>query len=255
MSQVSKPTPLDPDEKVEWHTHRAPQRRGPGRPRKDPYADEKRLTTPEALEAQREALSQKFTGRLVTGGVTFSWLAAAYRIDPRTCQKRLAGLKPIANGGTRNSPLYDFVEASMYLAPPHPDKFMMYMKSLRTQDMPTQLQDTYWSALRKKQIWEENAQHLWRTNDVLDVFAETFKTMKSTIQLWVDNLDATGEMDEAQRARLTQMVDGLLAELHSSLVEMPAKRKTYSSLHDPDVITNQGRQAAVEDDEDEDLIG
>jgi hypothetical protein len=189
----------------------------------------------------------------VRAGVSMTWLSTAFKMDLRTVKNRLGRLKPIGNGGPRNSAVYDFSDACTHLAKPPMDQFARYMRSMRVQDMPTHLQESYWGALRKKQIWEIAAGELWKTNDVLDVYGETFKTLKSTMQLWVDNLDTKGEMTQAQRDALTQMVDGLLKDLNEKLVEMPKLRKTGSSLYDPDA--NPDSAMRYDEQSDEDLIG
>lgn len=254
------------DEKVKWGIPaRAPEKRRPGRPRIDEaaplkdhdgnptpvkarYSNERReQIDPEVMATHRKALDIRPDS--LGGGVNVSWLSVAFRIDSRTARKRLAGLKPIGIG-SHNSEIYDFVDAATYLAPPQQDKFARWMQNLKTSDMPVQIQDTYWAAMRKRQIWEQNAAHLWKTEDVVDVLAETFKTLKSTMQLWVDNLDDRGDMDDTQRTRLTQMVDGLQQELYHQLVDLPNAKRTLSSLYDPEVITNQ-----IMDADEEDLIG
>jgi len=90
---------------------------------------------------------------------------------------------------------------------------------------------------------------------VLEVFGETFKTLKTTMQLWVDNLDDKGDMDQRQRDRLTEMVDGLLDEMHGRLVDMPNKRRTPSSREDPAAIPDSLRADVPLPVDDEDLIG
>lgn len=246
-----------PDAQVEWPTPQL-SRRGKGRPRKaeqrmvetdgQPISRSARSQPVEAADdpEYREAINVRAPSLL--GGVNVTWLATAFRIDNRTARKRLAGLKPIGFGG-RGDEIYDFVDASMYLAPPQRDKFSRWISTLRTSDLPTQLQDSYWAAMRKRQIWEQNAGELWKTDDVAEVMGEVFKTIKSNIQLWVDNIDSNGDMPEDLRNKLQQMADGLQNEIYQSLVSMPTRSRTPSSLYDPEVITNSSP------DEDEDLIG
>jgi hypothetical protein len=230
------------DEDGEFVAWEDGERVGRGRP----VADKREIQRRHA-----EALGKD--GSEVRAGVTATWLAAAFKMDLRTVKNRLGALKPSGNLGPRKAATYDFSDAVTLLAKPPPDQLARYLKTIRVQDMPTHLQESYWGALRKKQIWEQHAGDLWKTVDVLDVFAETFKTLKSRMQLWVDNLDTKGEMTQQQRDRLTQMVDGLMDDLHTALIEMPSKRQTRSSLHDPDA--NPDSLAQEQDEEDGDLIG
>lgn len=184
-----------------------------------------------------------------TVGVSLTWLSTAFKMDLRTVKNRLGALKPLGPYGPRNAQVYDFSDACTLLAKPPPDQFARYMRTLRTQDMPTHLQETFWGALRKRQIWEQHAGELWKTSDVLDVLGEVFQTLKNTIQLWVDNLDPKGVMSDDQRDALTLMTDALLEELAQKLVEMPGRKRTGPSLEDADANPD----SMVESDED--LIG
>lgn len=247
------------DARVDWPPPQE-QKRTRGRPRKDdrqqldtdglPVAKKPRAGVNADLDqGYLEAVNVR--GASLIGGVNVTWLSQAFRIDTRTVRKRVAGLKP-AGIGSRGDEIYDFVEAASYLAPPQRDKFARWISTLRTSDLPTQLQDSYWAAMRKRQIWEQNAGELWKTDDVAEVMGEVFKTIKSNIQLWTDNMDANGDLPEEQRAKIQQMADGLQQEIYQSLVAMPLRRRTPSSLYDPEVITNSPQ---FEVDDDEDMIG
>jgi hypothetical protein len=246
----------DDEALVDWNEpDDQPHKRPRGRPRKDLAAtvDTDGQPTPKsvaATAAHKSAVDVR--GASLIGGVNVTWLAQAWRIDSRTVRKRLAGLKPTGIG-PQGTEIYDFVEAGSYLAPPQRDKFARWIGTLRTSDLPTQLQDSYWAAMRKRQIWEQNAAELWKTEDVLETLGEVLKMMKSTMQLWVDNIDKDGTMPEGQRKDLGQMVDGLQNELYHGLVEMPQQKRTLSSLYDPEIVTNNPQ--IEEDDDDEDMIG
>lgn len=230
----------DDSEFVRWEDGDLPGRRGrkPSAGRRDA-----------ASKAHAEAVTSEAAE--VRAGVTQTWLASAFKMDTRTVKHRLGRLKPLGPFGPRNAMVYDFGDAVTLLAKPPPDQFAAYMKTLRVQDLPTHLQESYWGALRKKQLWELHAGELWKTADVLDVLGEVFQILKSTIQLWPDNLDPKGEMNAGQRDALTEMTEALLAELHARLVEMPKLKRTPSSLEDPDANPDSVRT----NDADEDLIG
>lgn len=256
----SVPPEADEAKLVEWVAP-ASEKRGRGRPRKteikmldtdgDPIrkdamgAPKVDPNDPEEV-AHLESLNVRAAS--LTGGVNISWLATAFRIETKTARKRIAGLKPIGFG-TRGEEIYDFLDAASYLAPPQRDKFARWIGTLRTSDLPTQLQDSYWAAMRKRQIWEQNAGELWKTDDVAELLGDVFKMLKSNMQLWTDNIDANGDLPGDQRDKLTQMVDGLQNDLYQSLVDLPMKRHTPSSLYDPEIVTNNL------DEDEEDLIG
>ena len=57
---------------------------------------------------------------------------------------------------------------------------------------------------------------------------EAFQRLKTTTQLWVDQLSETHALPVEVRKDLLSMVDGLQQDLHRTLVEMPAEKATRS---------------------------
>ncbi len=233
-----------------------PPPRGRGRPSNAEKAEreaQQRVNLEAALRTSqfrvqgRSALGDAYA---VQNGVNVTWLSQAFRMDLKTVRRKLAPIEPIGTGA-RGAEIYDFVEAVRYLAKPPPGQLGEFLRGLRVQDLPIHLQDPYWSAMRKKQIYELHARQLWKTEDVLDVLGETFKTVKATMQLWVDNLDAQSGLTPEQRVLVTRMVDGLQDEIYARLVEMPKHRQTGSLADSPEANPVTPELA----DEDEDMIG
>lgn len=160
-------------------------------------------------------------------GVTVTWLMQAFRMDRISVKKKLAELQPIRYEGGEK-PVYDFVQAAAYLVKP---KFNVddYIKKLRPQDLPNDLRKEYWDAKLKQQRWEERAGKLWRTDDILEVFGEAFKHIKTSMQLWVNQLDRSTGLTDEQRKRLIQMTDQLQSEMHQKLTSMKDFGATRSS--------------------------
>jgi hypothetical protein len=188
-------------------------------------------------------------------GVNQSWLINAFRMDARTVKTRLANC-PVLREDDKGHPLYDFAEAARYLAKPPPSAIAAFFRGMKVTDLPTFLQDQYWSAQRKRQIYEENAGNLWRTEAVLEVLGETFNGLKSEIQLWVDNIDQKAPLSPEQRGSLLAQVDALQEGLHARLVEMPRGRQTFSQLDSGEVITEASPEyAEIFDLDERDLLG
>lgn len=186
--------------------------------------------------------------RDVHRGVSTSWLAQAFGMDGTTVKKRLANCPPI--GKNRNFPVYSLRQAAQYLVEPKID-IGAYLRSMNPSQLPSYLQDAYWSAMLKRQKFEENAKLLWRTEDVLDVFGEFAMMMKSTVQLWVENQDRVHGLTPEMRLTMTQQGDNLLEEIHRMMIEAPLKRSTTSTAAEP-----HGEDAAKEaiETEDDDVI-
>jgi hypothetical protein len=186
-------------------------------------------------------------------GVNLNWLCNAFRMDSRTVKVRLAECPILRVEGARV--FYDFTEAAQYLAKPTPAARAAYFRGIKVTDLPTFLQDQYWSAQRKRQIWEENAGDLWRTDAILEVFGDVFTTMKSEMQLWVDKVDEAAVLNQDQRRSLASLVDGLQEGIHAKLVELPAKRRTRNQLNSNEVVTERSPQYQGMFDEIEDMLG
>lgn len=164
---------------------------------------------------------------LVAGGVSAAWLGHVFGHDKNTIKKKLARCE--VAGKNRGTPLYRIKDAAAWLVPPKVD-LMTYIKGLRQQDLPPQLNKDYWGAMRLRQQVLLDAGDLWQTPDVLQVFGEAMLTIKDTVQLWVDEMDRVDGLTDKQRATLTRMSDGLLTEIHEKLVTAPAKKRTSSTL-------------------------
>lgn len=156
--------------------------------------------------------------------VSISFLADVLQRDRKTVTKRLAGLAPMGHH-RGNIPLYDFRQAIEYLVTPRLNAAEA-IKKMGTDDLPVGLQKDVWDAKLKQQKWMENAVDLWRTEDVLGVLGEAFQRLKTTTQLWIDQLSETHALPTDVRTDLTAMVDGLQRDLHQTLVEMPAEKAT-----------------------------
>lgn len=161
--------------------------------------------------------------------VSISFIAEVTGRDRKAVTRRLANAQPIAyhRGQT---PLYDFRQALEVVVEPRIDAKTIEkrLKSLSASDLPNSLQKDVWDALLKKQKWMQQAGELWATEDVLEVFAEAFQRIKTTAQLWVDQLSDSHDLPEKARLELTEMVDALQADIHQALVEMPKERATLA---------------------------
>jgi hypothetical protein len=160
--------------------------------------------------------------------VSITFLADVLAKDRKTVTRRLAGLTPMGQH-RGNVPLYDFRQALEYLVTP---RFSAAdaIKQMGTADLPVGLQKDVWDAKLKQQKWMEQAGDLWKTEDVLEVLGETFQRLKTTTQLWIDQLAETHALPDEVRKDLTAMVDGLQTDLHRTLVEMPEEKATNAQL-------------------------
>lgn len=160
----------------------------------------------------------------VRKGVNLDWLAGAFRMDRRKTRSRIAGCKVIGRG-SNNSALYDLREAASHLVP-NVASVMAAVREMKSGDLPASLQKDVWDARLKELSWREKAGELWPTIAVAEVLSDTFKTMKQSMQLWVDNLEREDDLDPALRAKIVAMVDALQTDIHGRLVELPSLKQT-----------------------------
>ena len=165
----------------------------------------------------------------VQHGVTVGTLAGIFGMDPTTVRKKLRDCAPILK--RKAGYVYDLKVAAQYLVRPVFDA-EQYLKSMKPSELPTHLQEAYWSAMTKRQQWEERAGQLWRNEAVLEVFGDVFQTIKFAMQLWPDNVERALGLTAEQRTMLTGMADALQNDIHKRLVEMPKQKVTRSSLAD-----------------------
>lgn len=160
-------------------------------------------------------------------GVTVSWLAEVFGMDPRDVKRKLADCPPLA--ARKAGYVYSIPMAARYLVKPAFDLKKM-LATMKPADLPAQLQGEFWTARLRQQKWEENAGHLWRTEAVLEVLGKMFSTIKFSMQLWVDNLERSTAVSQEQRRLLVEMIDGLQNEIYQSLVDFAKASKTKASV-------------------------
>lgn len=172
----------------------------------------------------------------VQHGVTVGALAVIFKMDPMTVRKKLRDCPPIFR--RKSSFVYDLKIAAQYLVKPVFDA-ETYLKTMKPSELPTHLQESYWSAMRKRQQWETDAGHLWRTEAVMEVFGDVFQTIKFAMQLWPDTVEQALGLSPEQRTMLVSMADTLQQEIHKKLVEMPRLKRTPSSLGEMNAVADE----------------
>lgn len=163
----------------------------------------------------------------IEDGVNVSWLAKHFHMDPSTVRKKLAGC-PILQKKTSGA-VYSLVEAAAYLVRPKFD-VESYVRNMKPQDLPPALQQGYWAAQVARQKWEMQAQHLWATDDVLNIFGDVFKRVKLATQLWPETLERMTGLSDEQRDILVTQIDVLLDSILTAVREYAAERSTPPSL-------------------------
>lgn len=171
--------------------------------------------------AADEAVDLNIDG--VQQGVTVSWLAAVFSLTSGSVRIKLANC-PFIEHPTYGR-VYALKAAAPFLCKPVVD-MESFIRNVRIEDLPTKVQESYWRALKLRHEWEARSGLLWETEDVLEVFGETFQAIKFAIQLWVDDMEREVAITPEQRKILQAKCDGLQQQIFNKLMEVPKKRKT-----------------------------
>jgi hypothetical protein len=180
----------------------------------------------------------------VMGGVTVFWLAKAFGMEVSTVRKRIADCPPLAR--KTSGFIYSLSVAAQYLVKPKID-VKSYLEAMKPSDLPQQLQPSYWEANLKRQKFELTMGQMWVTEDVLEVFAEVFKTIKFSIQLWPDTLERQSGFSDEDREILITLADDLQDEIYQSIDKLAKERSTPNALQ-------RFYQMLEEDDDVEDIL-
>lgn len=182
--------------------------------------------------------------------VTRTFLATMLGKEPRRLVAQLAKCPVIGYGPTTGkgpTPLYDFKEAIRFCVDPPVGAIDQWIRSQSSTTLPPLLNKAYWDAMRSRQMVEERAKDLWRTEDVLDVLGRTALTIKDTAQLWIENLPGKASMTSEQYEALRREVAALLDDIHQRLVAMPAARQTRASVAEIEETIAESMRAPLEE--------
>lgn len=152
---------------------------------------------------------------LATAEATMSQLAQLFETDAKTLPKRLRGLRPA--GARHNTSTYKIREAASRLVRPG-YAIEQYLRTMNHSDLPPLLTKEYWNGQRARQIYEENAGDLWRTSQVVEGFAEAFKTLRMSLLLMGDAIERETALSEVQRKIVKRMIDGAIDDLREKMV-------------------------------------
>ena len=145
-----------------------------------------------------------------------------------TIERKLTNCQPIGQG-KHSTPLYDLPEVASYLVKPRVD-LSEYIKTMKADALPEHLREAYWSAMLKKQRWEEKAGQLWRTDMVLALFTEVLQEMRTRLQLLPDEIERACSLEPATVDVVRHLVDELQTAIHATFVEFAQTGDTPSQL-------------------------
>ena len=159
--------------------------------------------------------------KLIHVGATIPQLAQMFGLSQATIRSRITGrVSPSRpKGQTDKDPLrYHVRDVAPLLMDPQID-IEQLLKSLTPEKFPPRLQDPFWKAQKSRLDVEERMGNLWSTERVVEVLADAFKPVRMTIMMFVENVEQQTELTPRQRQIITDIADGLLLGLNTSLVD------------------------------------
>lgn len=151
-----------------------------------------------------------------TGEANQTQLAQLFRRDPKAMPRLLQGLAPA--GERRGSKIYVIADAAQRLVKPGYE-VEQYLRRMHPSDMPPLMGKEFWNGQRARQAFEENEGDLWRTNEMVVVFAEACQTMRTSMLLFRDALEREESLTEEQTTALGRLIDGAIKDMQEALVE------------------------------------
>lgn len=170
-------------------------------------------------------------------GASISQLNIIFGMDNRTVAAKMAGVEPI--GRRAGHPIYSIKDAAAVLVEPNLnldqiDQIAAYVRKMNPANMPKLLTKEFWSAMRARQQYEEDAGDLWRTEKVVAVFSELVKAIRTPLILAKDGIATERELDEPTRRAIDKVIDSLLEKLHDAVVEQFGESETAENVDDDD---------------------
>lgn len=177
------------------------------------------------------------TKGILFDGASISQLGKLFGMDNRTVTAKLTGLEPC--GKRAGHPIYAVKDAAPHLVEPMLDlddieTVIAYVRKLDHTKLPKMLTKEFWTAMRAKQSFEEDAGDLWRTEKVIEVYSELVKAVRVPLVLAQDSVANEVELTERVQQIITSIIDGILEELHDAVVKQFGPRAVAAANFDDD---------------------
>lgn len=196
--------------------------------------------------AEQKAMDSETTVMLYEGA-SLSQLVALFKQDIRKIKGKIEqfGLKPVKVRS--GHPIYSVREVAPYLVTP-PFPLEDWVKVMNHADVPKMVSKEFWAGMRSKQIYEEAAGDLWRTEKVIEHISEIFKLVSVQMKLVDDRVEREVKLTGRQREIIRALMDETLNSIHNAIEEMLTKADKDSG-DDEDGLDVHTEYEESEDDE------
>lgn len=197
----------------------------------------KPLDRPQAAKGQRAD-----TGRneLIRVGGPVNTIATIFAVDAETVRRAVSKNRIPCIVNADGHELYSIRDCAPFLVDiSQVVDVEAILRSTSLKKLPPELTKNYWDAYNARKKALEDDKRLWRTEAVMEVFLETFKVLRQSVNQFTDTISDRTEMTEKQRVLTVEMCDGLLASMREKLIEQfelysPNNEERYSESDDND---------------------
>lgn len=182
---------------------------------------------------------------LIYEGATVSELKYMFGKTHSDIKAALDGLAPTGHRGA--FAIYSVREAAKRIVTPDVSNeadLIERIAKLSPDKLPDKLRKSVWDAKIAQQTFETRSKDLWPTEDIVTLAGDAFKAMRLSLLLFPDTLEREAGMNERQRQVVQRLVDGILDDMRSKLVDVFQNRRDTPGS-EPD--------APEEDDSEEEL--
>jgi hypothetical protein len=174
-----------------------------------------RLNAAATLDANSKAMLYE--------GANLSQLAVIFRIAHPVLVEKIQGVPPA--GERSGVAIYHIRDVAQRLARPEAHEITAAVMRMHPSELPKMLTKEYWAGQRSRQDYELKAGELWPTAKVVSEVGELLKLVKMSAQLTGDAVERQVELSDRQRAIIKGLMDGMLQDLHKSVVEKFSKKE------------------------------
>lgn len=174
------------------------------------------LNRPQMAKGQRADTARN---ELIRVGGTVSTIATIFAVDAETVRRAVSKNRIPCIVNADGHELYSIRDCAPFLVDiSKVVDIETILKSTSLKKLPPELTKNYWDAYnaRKKALEDDN--RLWRTEAVMEVFLDTFKVIRQSVNQFVDTISDRTETTEKQRKLIVEMCDGLMASSREKLI-------------------------------------
>lgn len=187
----------------------------------------------EKLVRRSRNYSTQSTTDEVVDGVTAEWLARVFDVPVHKTRARLVQCSPCRVVGTTR--YYRLADVHNYVHPPTDRELDWFTRNIKPEQLPEKVRSSFWIAKIKRLAYLNAAGQVFSADAVRTLFVGVFKTLRTTVEMWVDTVAENAEMTTEQRTILDQCVAGLLRDMHVNVTGFLASQKTQPLAADEDI--------------------